>query len=227
MGPTVVEVGSDFGFWVESPTWHFCGNPSQQKGGKGRRKKKSGVVAPSMGLGACVLLGPRAPCCCPCFLRSPFIPQGPAFGGTPLALPWLVQWVVCWPEVVDDGPWSIFFVSPPLLATPCSRRCLPLHPHSLFHPLPLLTPHVSSLVPWIGAFPVDDCVVAAGAVTMGRWQSGIAVSDALIALHEQVKLRNAHKYIIFSLKKIDAKNFDWSIDFTAEPCADMSQNEVR
>jgi hypothetical protein len=52
------------------------------------------------------------------------------------------------------------------------------------------------------------------------------VSDELLALFEQVKLRNAHKYIIFSLKKLDAKNFDWQIDHRADPCADMSQNQV-
>jgi hypothetical protein len=59
-------------------------------------------------------------------------------------------------------------------------------------------------------------------------QSGIAVSDELLALYEQVKLRKAHKYIIFSLKKTDAagRTYDWSIDYTAPPNEDIPSNQV-
>lgn len=59
-------------------------------------------------------------------------------------------------------------------------------------------------------------------------QSGIAVSDELLALYEQVKLRKAHKYIIFSLKKTDAagRTYEWSIDYTAAPNEDIAANQV-
>ena len=60
-------------------------------------------------------------------------------------------------------------------------------------------------------------------------QSGIGVSDALLELYEQVKLRKAHKFIIFSLKKTDAagKSYEWSIDHTAAPNDDIAANRVR
>lgn len=55
-------------------------------------------------------------------------------------------------------------------------------------------------------------------------QSGITVSDELLSLFEEVKLRHKHKYFIFSLKQTGAvgtkTTFDWSIDFKADPVAD-------
>jgi cofilin len=57
-----------------------------------------------------------------------------------------------------------------------------------------------------------------------RAQSGIDVSDELITLYEDVKLRKKHKYFVFSLKKtgqVGVKaTFDWSIDHKAEPASD-------
>jgi hypothetical protein len=55
-------------------------------------------------------------------------------------------------------------------------------------------------------------------------QSGIDVSDELLALYEEVKLRHKHKYFIFSLKqtgKVGTKTtWDWSIDAKADPVPD-------
>lgn len=63
-----------------------------------------------------------------------------------------------------------------------------------------------------------------------RPQSGITVSDELIALYESVKIRKTHKYILFSLQKADAagKSYNWSIDVTADPVAatDADANKV-
>ncbi len=53
------------------------------------------------------------------------------------------------------------------------------------------------------------------------------MTEELLALFEQVKLRHAHKYIVFSLKRVDAKTFEWSIDHRSDPCDDIAQNQVR
>jgi len=54
--------------------------------------------------------------------------------------------------------------------------------------------------------------------------SGIDISEELLGLFEEVKLRHKHKFIIFSLKqtgKVGTKiTFDWSIDTKADPVAD-------
>lgn len=47
------------------------------------------------------------------------------------------------------------------------------------------------------------------------------MSDELLALYEDVKLRHKHKYFIFSLKSTGSvggkATFDWSIDHKADP----------
>lgn len=62
-----------------------------------------------------------------------------------------------------------------------------------------------------------------------RAQSGISVSDALLELYEQVKLRKAHKFVVFSLKKTDTtgRTYEWQIDYTAPPNDDIGANKVR
>eukprot|EP00353_Schmidingerella_taraikaensis_P008670 CAMPEP_0185580298 /NCGR_PEP_ID=MMETSP0434-20130131/16056_1 /TAXON_ID=626734 ORGANISM="Favella taraikaensis, Strain Fe Narragansett Bay" /NCGR_SAMPLE_ID=MMETSP0434 /ASSEMBLY_ACC=CAM_ASM_000379 /LENGTH=147 /DNA_ID=CAMNT_0028198523 /DNA_START=27 /DNA_END=470 /DNA_ORIENTATION=+ len=58
--------------------------------------------------------------------------------------------------------------------------------------------------------------------------SGISVSDELLELYEQVKLRDAHKYILFSLKKQDdaGRTFDWAIDHRADKDTDIGNNKT-
>ena len=57
--------------------------------------------------------------------------------------------------------------------------------------------------------------------------SGISVSDELLELYNSVKLRDAHKYIIFSLKKTDdsGKTYDWSIDQRSDADSDVAHNK--
>ena len=61
-------------------------------------------------------------------------------------------------------------------------------------------------------------------------QSGISVSDELLGLYEEIKLRHKHKYVIFSLKpsgSVGGKaSFDWSIDFKAEPVPDDKNKDA-
>ena len=51
--------------------------------------------------------------------------------------------------------------------------------------------------------------------------SGIDLSDELLELYNEVKLRSKHKYIIFSLKALAKKKtkvtYGWSIDVKADP----------
>jgi hypothetical protein len=61
-------------------------------------------------------------------------------------------------------------------------------------------------------------------------QSGIDVSDELLALYEEVKLRHKHKYLIFSLKqtgKVGNKTtWDWSIDKKGDAVPDEKNLEA-
>ena len=102
----------------------------------------------------------------------------------------------------------------------CVRLCLWFSATGFFSPPPC-----------VFFSPLRACLSRARCLLLVRLpappQSGISVSDELLALFETVKMASAHKYIIFSLKKVDAKTFDWSIDYRSEPCADMSQNQVR
>ena len=62
-----------------------------------------------------------------------------------------------------------------------------------------------------------------------RVQSGITVTEELLDVYGDVKLRHMHKFIIFSLKKVDAagKTYTWSIDHKADPVPDIAANKVR
>jgi len=59
--------------------------------------------------------------------------------------------------------------------------------------------------------------------------SGIAVSDELLSLYEDIKLRHKHKFVIFSLKQTGVvagkASYDWSIDHLAPPAADDKNRE--
>ena len=59
--------------------------------------------------------------------------------------------------------------------------------------------------------------------------TGIAVSDELLSLYEETKLRHKHKYFLFSLQKtgqVGAKvTFDWRVDGKADPVPD-SENKT-
>ena len=61
-------------------------------------------------------------------------------------------------------------------------------------------------------------------------QSGIDVSDELITLYEDVKLRHKHKYFIFSLKQVGTEAgktvWGWEVNFKSEPVADAANAEA-
>jgi hypothetical protein len=61
-------------------------------------------------------------------------------------------------------------------------------------------------------------------------QSGIDVSDAILSLYEDVKLRKKHKYFVFSLKKTGQTgvkaNYDWEINATSEPQPDDKNKDA-
>lgn len=61
-------------------------------------------------------------------------------------------------------------------------------------------------------------------------QSGIAVSDELLSLYEDIKLRHKNKFVIFSLKQTGTvagkAAFDWSIDHKADPVSDDKNREA-
>ena len=61
-------------------------------------------------------------------------------------------------------------------------------------------------------------------------QTGIAVSDDLLKLYDDVKLRHKHKYVIFSLKEAGREGskikYDWSIDDAADPVTDDKNREA-
>lgn len=61
-------------------------------------------------------------------------------------------------------------------------------------------------------------------------QSGIDVSDALLAVYEQVKLKKAHKYFTFALEKKgkvgNTDVYDWAILAKADPVSDDKNQEA-
>jgi hypothetical protein len=61
-------------------------------------------------------------------------------------------------------------------------------------------------------------------------QSGIDISDELLSLYDQVKLKHANKWFSFSLQKSGQtgvkSNFEWRIDNKVEPCSDDKNEEV-
>lgn len=61
-------------------------------------------------------------------------------------------------------------------------------------------------------------------------QSGIDVSDELLALYEEVKLRHKFKYFVFSLTKtgqVGVKaTYDWAIDAKVDPVPDDQNKEA-
>jgi hypothetical protein len=63
-----------------------------------------------------------------------------------------------------------------------------------------------------------------------RAQSGIDVSDELLALYEEVKLRHKHKYFIFSLKQTGAEGnktvWGWQIDHKSDAVPDDKNLEA-
>ena len=64
--------------------------------------------------------------------------------------------------------------------------------------------------------------------SLPRQATGISISDELLSLYEEVKLRHKHKYFSFSLQKtgqVGVKvTYDWRIDSKAEPSPD-SENK--
>ena len=65
-------------------------------------------------------------------------------------------------------------------------------------------------------------------LSLPRQATGISISDELLSLYEEVKLRHKHKYFSFSLQKtgqVGVKvTYDWRIDSKAEPSPD-SENK--
>ena len=61
-------------------------------------------------------------------------------------------------------------------------------------------------------------------------QSGIDISDELLALYEEVKLRHKHKYFIFSLKQTGLEGnktvWGWEINAKADPVTDDKNVEA-
>jgi cofilin len=61
---------------------------------------------------------------------------------------------------------------------------------------------------------------------MASLQSGISVSDELLALYEDVKLRHKHKFFMFSLKAVGKAGgkdvYDWNIDSKAAKVEDAA-----
>ena len=61
-------------------------------------------------------------------------------------------------------------------------------------------------------------------------QSGIDISDELLALYDALKLKKAHKYIIFTLEKTGTAAgkdvFGWNIKERGEPSPDEANAEV-
>jgi hypothetical protein len=63
-----------------------------------------------------------------------------------------------------------------------------------------------------------------------RAQSGIDVSDELLSLYEEVKLRHKHKYFVFSLKQTGGSatktTWDWEINTKADHVSDDKNLEA-
>lgn len=63
-----------------------------------------------------------------------------------------------------------------------------------------------------------------------RLQSGIDISDELLGLYEEVKLRHKHKYFIFSLKQMGSEGnktvWGWEINHKSEPVSDDKNIEA-